>query len=110
VLWELEDGDILRFRCRTGHAWTSGSLEAQQGTAVEEALWASLRALEDAAAMAERLVERAGGMPRAKARYRENARRAHEHGEVIRRLLLDLGPLAGNGDDDAIADRKAGCG
>ena len=54
VLWEIDDLDILRFRCRTGHAWTVGSLTAEQDTAVEEALWASLRALEDTAALAER--------------------------------------------------------
>ncbi|MBI3280330.1 MAG: chemotaxis protein CheB, partial [Acidobacteria bacterium] len=27
VLWELEDEDLLRFRCRIGHAYTADALE-----------------------------------------------------------------------------------
>ncbi len=47
VLWEVEDGPVLRFRCRVGHAWSAESLLAQQADGVEGALWMALRALED---------------------------------------------------------------
>jgi two-component system, chemotaxis family, protein-glutamate methylesterase/glutaminase len=58
VLWELQDGEILRFRCRVGHAYTSETLTAQQATAVEHALWSALRALEEQAAVRRRLAQR----------------------------------------------------
>ena len=59
VLWEVEEGDLLRFRCRVGHAFSPESLLASQSSNLEEALWVALRALEETAALAERLQERA---------------------------------------------------
>ncbi len=58
VLWELQDREVLRFRCRVGHAYTSETLTAEQSTAVEHALWSALRALEEQAAVKRRLAER----------------------------------------------------
>ena len=58
VLWELQDGEMLRFRCRVGHAYTSETLTREQATAVEQALWSALRALEEQAAVRRRLAER----------------------------------------------------
>lgn len=93
VLWELEDEDQLRFRCRVGHAYTAeGTLDAQ-GESVEAALWTALRALKERAQLAERLAARVGGSgaTRSQARFEAFAREAREHADVIHRLL------AGNG-------------
>jgi two-component system chemotaxis response regulator CheB len=38
VLWEVDDGAALRFRCRVGHAWSARSLLDAQGHATEAAL------------------------------------------------------------------------
>ena len=35
VLWEIQDGPLLRFRCRTGHAWSVESLLHEQDSGVE---------------------------------------------------------------------------
>jgi two-component system chemotaxis response regulator CheB len=59
VLWEIEQGDLLRFRCRVGHAYTADHLQAAQRHAVETALWAALRALEESLSMYRRLATRA---------------------------------------------------
>ena len=83
VLWELQqDGEMLRFRCRVGHAYTSESLTHEQASAVEHALWSALRALEEQAAVKRRLGERArragntGSAERFEARVRELDREA----------------------------------
>ena len=55
VLNTVPDATVLRFRCRTGHAWSAESLVAQQDTDVEEALWTALRVLEERAEMSRRL-------------------------------------------------------
>lgn len=47
VLFELNGKPAPRFRCRVGHAWSPGSLVAEQTITVEEALWVALRALEE---------------------------------------------------------------
>ena len=63
VLWEDAGGEPLRWRCPRGHAYGPAALARAQDEAVEEALWAALRAAEDRIALArrrgrrERLVE-----------------------------------------------------
>jgi two-component system chemotaxis response regulator CheB len=59
VLWEIKDGEILRFRCRVGHAYTSETLTGDQASTVEHALWTALRALEEQAAVRRRIADRA---------------------------------------------------
>jgi two-component system chemotaxis response regulator CheB len=61
ALWEMEEGGLLRFRCRVGHAYTASSLTLDQSDQVEQALWTAFRALEEAAALHRRMAERARG-------------------------------------------------
>lgn len=59
VLWEIKEGDLIRFRCRVGHAYLPESLAAAQSDKLEEALWTAARALRESAALATRLAARA---------------------------------------------------
>lgn len=89
VLWEQEDDELLRYRCRVGHAYTAeGAVEAQRES-VEEALWTALRALQERAQLSERLAARVGdaGANRSRARFETFAREAREQADVIRRVL-----------------------
>jgi two-component system chemotaxis response regulator CheB len=77
------------FRCRTGHAYSPQSLLSKQTETLEGTLWASMRALEESAALARRLERRARrtGNDLGGARYEERARRAESHAEQLRRIL-----------------------
>lgn len=90
VLWEIEEGGMLRFRCRTGHAYSVNSLIAEQSEALEEAVWTALRALEEKAALAEKLATRSRDRNQNLSAKRFEAQRqyAHQRATLIRQLLL----------------------
>jgi two-component system, chemotaxis family, protein-glutamate methylesterase/glutaminase len=90
VLWEMRDGELLRFRCRVGHAYTSDALGAEQADTVEKALWTALRALEEQSALRHRLAERArmnGHHARAQ-QFEERSRDLASQAQQVRELLL----------------------
>ena len=88
-LWEIEDGNLSRFRCRVGHAFTAESVLAEQSVAIEDALYVALNILQENAGMSEKLAgnARERGMNGAAARFDERARNAREKADVIRRTL-----------------------
>jgi len=47
VLWQVALGKHIRYRCHTGHAFTSSVLLAEQSKKIEETLWAALRMFEE---------------------------------------------------------------
>lgn len=47
VLWKIGSDSSLRFRCHTGHAYTSASLLAEQTSKIEETMWTALRMFEE---------------------------------------------------------------
>ena len=90
VLWELDGEEMLRFRCRVGHAYTAATLSVAQSEAVEGALWAAMRALEEGASLARRMAENAAltRHPGVEKRFRESAEAKMEQAEVLRKLIL----------------------
>jgi two-component system chemotaxis response regulator CheB len=91
VLWEMDGEELLRFRCRVGHAYTASSLGVEQVEAVEGALWAAMRALEEGASLARRMAENAakGKRTRLEQRYRERAEAKMQQAEVLRKLIIE---------------------
>jgi two-component system chemotaxis response regulator CheB len=47
VLVQIEEGNLVRFRCHTGHAYSHKTLLAEVSTAIDSGLWATLRATEE---------------------------------------------------------------
>ncbi|MEH1944876.1 MAG: chemotaxis protein CheB [Nostoc sp.] len=90
ILWEVEEGNLLRFRCRTGHAYSAKTLLATQSDAIEEALWIALRALEEKASLSHRMASRmeAHNQTLAAQRLKEEAQSAWERSAIIREVLL----------------------
>ncbi|MBT2321364.1 hypothetical protein J7E62_03200 [Variovorax paradoxus] len=64
VLFELKDGDTVRYRCHTGHAFSLRSLASTQEQVTDEALWTGLRALHEKEAMLRHLAAAQIGDPR----------------------------------------------
>ena len=96
VLWEMEDEGMLRFRCRVGHAYTAQSLDAQQAEAVEGALWAAIRALEESASLARQMAEKVTlkNNHRTARRFTESARDKMEQARLLRNVIVEKKEVA----------------
>jgi len=88
ALWELEEGEHLRYRCHTGHAYSQTSLLVDQGVEVEESLYSAMRAVEEKAATLRRLAERwPERMSDVKKEYEQRARELEQSADVLRAML-----------------------
>ncbi|MEM6753580.1 MAG: chemotaxis protein CheB [Cyanobacteria bacterium P01_C01_bin.38] len=90
TLWELQHNNLLRFRCRIGHAYSLESLLAKQSDALEDALWFALRALEEKASLTKRMAQkmRDRNQVLAAERLDEQASDAVARANIIRETLL----------------------
>jgi two-component system, chemotaxis family, protein-glutamate methylesterase/glutaminase len=107
ALWEINDQDMLRYRCHVGHAFSAESLSEGQTQMLDVALWSAVRALEEQSVLPKRIFERARKANQAHAAklFEKRAEEAETHGSMIRELLLskekgDIGePVLEMGND-----------
>ena len=95
TLWQINETDVLRFRCHVGHAYAAETLLSQQGTRLEDALWAALRSFEENAALATKMAQRSReqGQDTVEARFLRRAETAHARANEIRGLLERIDAL-----------------
>lgn len=106
TLWEVEDGNLLRFACRVGHTLSMESMLQDQSDSAERALWAALRALEERADLARRMERRsrANGLKQLTHRYAELAESAGRDAQVLKNLMLESRPSAVRERHDDLAE------
>jgi two-component system chemotaxis response regulator CheB len=99
VRFEIEEGPLVRFRCRVGHAWSAESLTARQTSDLESALWMGLRSLEEKAALSRQLGVRAleRGHDLTSSRFQSDAEEAVHAAELLRDLIARIAEGAAPG-------------
>ncbi|MGJ7456311.1 chemotaxis protein CheB [Halomonas sp. RA08-2] len=85
VLWEIEEEKLLRYRCHTGHAFTSSALLAQQTDKIEETLWVALRMFEERQNLLVKMSNNEGN--RSLSSISQRAQDSQVHIERIRTML-----------------------
>lgn len=84
VLWQMKHGELLRYRCHTGHAFTSAALLAQQSEKIEETLWVALRMFEERQNLISTMGSRQKELPSS---VLERVRESQVHIDRIRAML-----------------------
>ncbi len=93
ALWEMHEGNLLRYRCHTGHALSQESLFAEQSEAVENALYSAIRALEEKAATSRRMLDFYGDrFPGQTERLQSQLLESESAADTIRHMLMDERP------------------
>lgn len=102
VLWELREGEFVRFRCRVGHAWTGDALLVEQDDRFDEAMWIALRTLEERAALSRQIARRHRnrGGDRLADRFEGQAESIEGRAAVVRAALIEPRTPAVEADDE----------
>jgi two-component system, chemotaxis family, protein-glutamate methylesterase/glutaminase len=97
ALWEIVDGQLVRYRCHVGHQYSAEGLDNGQRDVVEEALWTAVRVLEEHADLRSRMSRRAdmAGLDAVSSGFADSAQAAHQQAQAIRDVLIanDMPPI-----------------
>jgi two-component system chemotaxis response regulator CheB len=89
-LWQMDEPQIIQFRCHVGHLYNADTLLAEQTDALEAALWTSVRTFREKTVLTRQLAtrERAKGNLEAAARFEEQAAQAARYASLIAEHVL----------------------
>nr|WP_290226020.1 chemotaxis protein CheB [Trichocoleus desertorum] len=90
-IWQIGNGDLLRFRCHVGHAFTADVFLSEQTQNIENALWSAVRALEEKVTLSRQIAKRMEKLHLYKAatKYEDNAQSIDEEVSTLRNLILN---------------------
>lgn len=96
VMWEIEEGNLRRYRCHVGHAYTAELMSLAFDESLRRALAIALRSLEERAALARKLQADAEGRQQrhAAATWSERAAEFQRELDVIRQVVGRMDEIA----------------
>jgi two-component system, chemotaxis family, protein-glutamate methylesterase/glutaminase len=89
-LWQVDEKQVVHFRCHVGHVYHAEALLAEQKETLEAALWTALRTFKDRAVLSRQLAnqEEQRGNSQTAGRFVEQAEQAEKYFESIQRYVL----------------------
>jgi two-component system chemotaxis response regulator CheB len=90
ALVSIEEGNLIRYRCHTGHGFTAGSLLTGIKNTVEESLWNAIRSLDESIILLEQAAkaQEEGGDSEMAQAYKAQIEKARQKISQIRPLIL----------------------
>ena len=101
VMWEIDDGELVRYRCHVGHAYTAEGMRYAIDENLARALASALRALDERIAVAEKLRDGAieSQHTRSVAWWQRRIDETRREADIIRESILRM---------EQVASEKAG--
>ncbi|MFO0791418.1 MAG: chemotaxis protein CheB [Pirellulales bacterium] len=88
ALWEIQDGNVIKFRCHVGHGFALDTLLMRQATEIEQALWSAVRGFEERAALQKRTANNAVNTREVRDRLLANSREQQQMADLVRSILM----------------------
>jgi two-component system, chemotaxis family, protein-glutamate methylesterase/glutaminase len=90
TMQEIHDGELVRYRCHTGHAFTLEVLGAAQAEAWERALYSAYGLQQERAILLRRMADQARRQGSRESTFLEERARSYSEGaELLRRLIAN---------------------
>ena len=91
-LWEIRHGAVSNYRCLVGHSFSPEALIAEEGEALERALWIAVKTLEERSTILRRMSNRAREMEQVYScqSFEEKAKEAERDARVIKKILKTI--------------------
>ncbi len=88
-LWQVDEKELIRFRCHVGHVYNGEALLAEQSANLEAALWTAVRTFKEKCVLAHQLAEshREKGREEAARRFEEEGCQADRYSMLIQQYL-----------------------
>jgi two-component system chemotaxis response regulator CheB len=89
-LWQVDERELVRFRCHVGHAYLAEVLLDEQSEALEAALWTAVRIFKEKTVLSRQLAAsaRQRNAPDAVERFEDEARVSERYSALIQEYLL----------------------
>ena len=105
VLSAIKDGNIIRYRCHTGHAYSADSLLASITEGIEDTLWSAIRGVEESIILLNNLGDHYAekNQPKMAAMYFKKAGEADGRAKLVRKAVLNHEQLTKNSINEQVA-------
>jgi two-component system, chemotaxis family, protein-glutamate methylesterase/glutaminase len=96
VMWEIAEGEVLRYRCHGGHAYTAEVMSIAFDEALTRAVGTALRALEERVALLRRLErqDKQAGLTQLACSWAAQAMTFEAEADVVRGSMRSLAKIA----------------
>jgi two-component system, chemotaxis family, protein-glutamate methylesterase/glutaminase len=96
VMWEIDEDDLIRYRCHVGHAYTAELMSLALDESLRRALASARRGYEERSALMEKMEERAvgDGYGQLAETWRQKAKEYREQAKVIDDAIQRLERMA----------------
>jgi two-component system chemotaxis response regulator CheB len=97
VMWEIDEGELIRYRCHVGHAYTAESMRHAIDENLTQALASALRALDERVAIADKLRDKAiaDQHTRSVEWWQRRVDETRREAEIIREAILRMERVTG---------------
>jgi two-component system, chemotaxis family, protein-glutamate methylesterase/glutaminase len=96
TMWEIDEGELTRYRCHIGHAYTADPMSPALDESIRRALGSGLRALEERVVLVQGIADRATrrGQKALAASWTRKAREFEREAETVRESIRRIDKIA----------------